>query len=89
MSRPIVTLFTRPACCICHPVKYVINKVATRVPLQYKEVNIDEPEHSKWKDMYTNDIPVIHVNGQEIARHRLNEPQLIEALNKASTTESK
>ena len=52
-------------------------------PFRYEEVDIGLPQHSAWLDQYTNDIPVVHVEGREIARHRLNESTLTQSLESA------
>lgn len=52
-------------------------------PFRYEEVDIGLPQHSAWLDQYTNDIPVVHVEGREIARHRLNESALTQSLESA------
>jgi len=80
----VVSLFTRKDCTLCDSAKFVIKKVQNKIPFQYEEVDIAKPENAKWHTLYTNDIPVIHVNGKEVARHRLNEPQFIADLQKAS-----
>jgi hypothetical protein len=45
-------------------------------PFRFEEVNIAAPQHQQWHTLYTNDIPVVHLNGVEIARHGLKEELL-------------
>ena len=84
-ALPRVTLFTRPGCSLCEPVRFIIRKAQQRLPFAYSEVDISLPQHSTHLARYTDDIPVVHVNGREVARHRLTEPQLIAALQQHST----
>ena len=115
MVLPRLTLFTRPGCTLCDPVKFIIRKAQQKVPSQrsavphpavqfrtsphlspshsssfsqrsftYSEVDISQPQHSAWLAAYTNDIPVVHLNDREVARHRLSESDLIAALDSAS-----
>ena len=73
----VVRLFTRPSCSLCTGVHYVINRVRLQIPFEYEEVDIsaDGDAHP-----YTNDIPVVHLNDTLIAKHRLSEQQLRDAL---------
>jgi len=77
---PIVTLFTRPNCHLCHAARYVIERVARDVPLEFREMNIDEPGQENWRLLYDEHIPVVHINGREFARHRVDESVLRQAL---------
>ena len=48
---------------------------------KYEEVDITAPEHKEtWWKMYKYDIPVVHLNGKEIARHRLDAEDLFDKL---------
>lgn len=80
MTTRVVRLFTKPSCTLCDPVKYVIQRVQQKIPFEFLETNIDEERHKEWNDAYKYDIPVVHLDGQEIARHKLKEADLIEAL---------
>ena len=78
MKMSTVTLFTKPGCHLCDDVKAVIERVQVRKPFVLEIRNIlDNPEDH---DRYRFDIPVVLVNGQEIARHRLSEVRLDWAL---------
>ena len=78
MKMSTVTLFTKPGCHLCDDVKAVIERVQVRKPFVLEIRNIlDNPED---QDRYRFDIPVVLVNGQEIARHRLSEVRLDWAL---------
>lgn len=52
-------------------------------------VNILLPENKTFFDMYQNDIPVIHLNDKEIARHRTNEFLILQHLSKLMDEEYK
>lgn len=84
---PVVTLFTRPGCHLCRPVRYIIERVAADLPVRFEEIDIDDPGHEHWRALYTNDIPVVHINGTEHARHRLDERAFREAVTDASATQ--
>lgn len=75
-----VTIYTRPNCSLCDKAKAEIQK--SGVPARIVEVNIDE--NDALRHLYTNDIPVIFVNGREAFRHRVD----VEALRRLSMTTS-
>eukprot|EP00741_Cyanophora_paradoxa_P020843 tig00021314_g20121.t1 len=83
---PKITLFTSKTCSLCDAVKFVIGKTRQRVPFAYEEVYIDKPENARFFNEYRYDIPVIHLDGSEIARHRLDEAKLLSALEKRGAT---
>ncbi len=75
-----ITFFTRPDCSLCRGAWYVIQRVRKRIPFDLESINISLSEHKSWFDAYRNDIPVVHLNGEEIFRHRVDEGRLRELL---------
>lgn len=73
-----VTLYTKPGCGLCDEAKDVIDAVRMRVPFDFEIQNIlgDLGLYERYK----HDIPVILVDGHEIARHHLTEEQLQSSL---------
>jgi 4a-hydroxytetrahydrobiopterin dehydratase len=63
-----VTLYTRPNCSLCEKAKAAIQ--ASGVPVQLTEINIDTDETLRVR--YTDDVTVIHVDGQEAFRHSVD-----------------
>ncbi|MFL6246094.1 MAG: 4a-hydroxytetrahydrobiopterin dehydratase [Thermoanaerobaculia bacterium] len=63
-----VTLYTRANCHLCEQAKAAIE--ASGVPVQLTEVDIDQ--HPELRELYTNDVPVIHVDGKEAFRHSVD-----------------
>lgn len=57
-------------------------RVRAKVPFDFVTVNIHDPANAEFFELYQNDIPVVAVNGQEIARHKLEEQVLLDALSK-------
>jgi len=65
----VVTIYSKPDCELCKEAEAVIRQVATRRRFRLEKRNIlDDPVLS---EQYRTAIPVIHVDGQEIARYRL------------------
>jgi glutaredoxin len=76
----VVTFFTKPDCTLCHGALYVVKRVRVDVPFDLEIVDISATGSENWWDAYRNDIPVVHLNGEEIFRHRVDERRLRELL---------
>jgi glutaredoxin len=76
--RHTVTLYTKPGCHLCEAVEQVIRRVAARREFDFVARNIESDPTDY--EMYRNDIPVVTVDGVEIARHRMTAAQLERAL---------
>jgi hypothetical protein len=76
-----VTLYSKPECHLCHVVKEVISRVRARreFELEIRNILTDPTDYERYK----NDIPVVMVDGVEIARYRLSEQRLEWALDNA------
>jgi 4a-hydroxytetrahydrobiopterin dehydratase len=66
-----VTLYTRRDCHLCDEAKAAIRAAASlhRLPVTLREVDIEGD--AALKARYTDDVPVIHVDGVEAFRHRV------------------
>lgn len=76
-----VTLYSKPDCHLCDVVKETIARVAKRrsFELEVRNIELDEKD----RERFAYDIPVVMVEGKEIARHRLSEIRLDYALDQA------
>jgi uncharacterized protein len=87
MSRVhIVTIFAKPGCGLCEEAEEVIEAVRARRPFELQRRNILENlvDYEKYK----HDIPVILVDGVEIARHHLDPEQFERALTSSPSSPS-
>ena len=73
-----IVLFTKPGCGLCDRAKDVIRGVQRHVAFEFEEKNI--LDDAILYGRYKNDIPVILLDGREIARHRISPRQLANAL---------
>ncbi|XP_068033648.1 glutaredoxin-like protein C5orf63 homolog [Anomalospiza imberbis] len=69
-NKPVLTLFTKKPCPLCDEAKEVLEPFKRRFILQ--EVDITLPENSAWYDKYKYDIPVFHLNGKFLMKHRVD-----------------
>jgi len=63
-----VTLYTRANCPLCEKAKAAIR--ASGVGVELTEVDIDRDEALRAR--YTNDVPVVHIDGKEVFRHTVD-----------------
>jgi glutaredoxin len=69
-----VTIYSKPGCHLCDRAKEVVE----RCRVEYEVIDItNDPALIQ---RYGNDIPVVLLDGQEIARHVLRERKLLELL---------
>lgn len=79
---PVVTLYTKPGCHLCEPVAKVIARAeAIRRFTSVTRNILDDPEDY---ERYKHAIPVVTVNGMEVARYRMTFEQLVDALDRAA-----
>jgi 4a-hydroxytetrahydrobiopterin dehydratase len=67
-----VTLYTRRNCQLCDDAKLVIE--SARLPIAFTIVDIDDDPQLQAR--FTNDVPVIFIDGAEAFRHRVTAEQL-------------
>jgi len=73
-----VILYSKPGCHLCEPVKDVILAVQKERGFEFSVRNIGQDPADFEK--YQHAIPVVLVNGREIARYKLSRRQLEQAL---------
>ena len=66
-------LFTRAGCHLCEAAREIIERTRVIIPFGFEQVDIDDPANEQWLDAYDHEVPVIHIDGSEFARHRLDE----------------
>ena len=81
-----VTLYTKPGCHLCEAVEQVIARVRTKTPLELEIRNI--LDESSDFTRYQYEVPIVFLNGREIARYRLSAAQLESALQPASHSQT-
>jgi len=73
-----IILFTKPGCHLCDAVEQTIRRVREDHPFEFNARNIlDDPADF---EKYQHEIPVVLLDGIEIARYRLSEDELISHL---------
>jgi len=77
-----LTLYTKPECSLCAEALEVIEEVRAEAKFELETRNIlqDLADYERYK----HDIPVILLDGREIARHRITLAELRRALHTAA-----
>ena len=78
----VVTLYTKPGCHLCEAVEQLIREAQHQFEFEFVLRNILDDAGDF--ERYQNDIPVVLMNGVEIARHRLEIAQLMDKLESSS-----
>lgn len=77
MSRKI-TIYSKPDCHLCDLAKDVVDRCRQKVDFTVEVIDISQ--NPALFEHYRDDIPVILLDGNEIARHFVRERQLLELL---------
>lgn len=76
--NPRVTIYSKPGCHLCDVAREVVEIVCAESDTDFAEVNIwDEP---RLADLYADRIPVVTVDGLEVAQFRVDPVRLRAAL---------
>jgi len=78
MDKPRVTLYTRKGCCLCDDAKRVIAEARLRAAFDYEEINIDGDPAVR--ALYTDEVPVIAINGRKAFKYRVEPKELLKKL---------
>ena len=73
-----VTIYSKPDCHLCDRAKEVIERCKGKVDFALEVVDISQ--NPELLAQYRHDIPVILLDGKEIARHFVRECKLLELL---------
>jgi glutaredoxin len=78
MNHHLVTIYSKAHCHLCDRAKDVIERCRGRAEFELRVVDISLD--AELLARYGNDIPVVLLDGQEIARHVVRERKLLELL---------
>jgi hypothetical protein len=69
-----LTIYSRPGCHLCEDMMAVIDRLPLRDTLDVRLIDISSNDDLERR--YGLDIPVLLVNGTEVAKHRVSEAEL-------------
>lgn len=73
-----LTLYSRPDCHLCDDMKTTIKKFSKKISVDLRIVDISN--NATLETQYGQEIPVLFVDGRRIAKYRISEQELQEAL---------
>ena len=79
----VLTLVGKPGCHLCEEMQAVVEGVLRGTAIQLRELNVEE--HPKLEARYVFEIPVLLLEGREIARYRITEAELRKRLRAVSS----
>lgn len=80
MERIAVRIIGRAGCHLCDEAEVVVNSVAAEyVNVVVQHANLDD--NPEWAIVYSDKIPVIHIDGDEVAHWRISKMTLAAELN--------
>ncbi|HXI83401.1 MAG TPA: glutaredoxin family protein [Verrucomicrobiae bacterium] len=74
----LITIYSKPDCHLCERAKEVIERCHEKVDFAVEIIDISQ--NPELLERYRDDIPVILLDGNEIARHFVRERKLLELL---------
>lgn len=74
----LITIYSKPGCHLCDRAKVVIDRCRAKAEFAIEVVDISQ--NPELLQRYRDDIPVILLDGNEIARHFVRERKLLELL---------
>jgi len=78
MRMPKVTVYSRPACCLCDEIKQQLEQLRRRADFDLEEINIDEDE--VLRRLYNDEVPVVMINGRKAFKYRLDPKEFLKKL---------
>jgi glutaredoxin len=73
-----VVVYSRKGCHLCEIVKEQITKLHRRGGFQWREVDVDSDEELRRR--FTDEVPVIFINGRKAFKYRMDEREFIKKL---------
>ena len=73
-----VILYSRKGCHLCEIVKESLVKLEKHTSFTWREIDVDsDPEVRR---LYTDEVPVVFINGRKAFKYRMNEREFLRKL---------
>ncbi|HEV8720664.1 MAG TPA: glutaredoxin family protein [Candidatus Binatia bacterium] len=80
--KPKLTLYSRQDCGLCDEMKEVVRAVASEIPLEMEEIDVDRS--NELREKFGNEVPVLFINGRKAFKYRVSTNQLEKRLMRRS-----
>ncbi len=84
--RPVLVVYTKPACPLCEEALDVVREAQAMVPFEWEERNI--LSDSAWYERWKHAIPAGYLGEREVFRFRTDATSLVRALGIRPTDET-
>jgi glutaredoxin len=75
-----ITFYTRKRCCLCDTAKEVIERVRSEQKFELLIVDLDREASPDKRAAYTNEVPVVELDGRKIMKYEVDEARLTRLL---------
>jgi len=76
--RGEVVLYTRKGCHLCEVVKESLVKLRRHGSFELREIDVDSDAETR--RLYTDEVPVVFINGRKAFKYRMNEQEFLRKL---------
>ena len=73
-----VIVYSRKGCHLCEIVKETLSKLARNANFNWREIDVDSDE--LLRRQFTDEVPVVFINGRKAFKYRLNEQDFLRKL---------
>lgn len=73
-----VVVYTRKGCHLCEIVKETLTQIQYDAEFQWREIDIDADPQLRQK--YTDEVPIIFIDGRKAFKYRMDQRQFLRAL---------
>jgi glutaredoxin len=78
VTLPRVVIYSRSGCHLCEEMKALVDRVGRSVPFNLTVVDISNDD--ALEERYGVEIPVLVINGEQVARYRVSEGEFRQRL---------
>jgi glutaredoxin len=80
----IVTFYTRRDCCLCVDAYAALERVRQQHPFELCVVDLDSDAGADKHAAYSDEVPVVELDGRKLMKYRVDEARLVRHLSAAS-----
>jgi glutaredoxin len=77
-GTPQVVLYSRKGCHLCEVVKESLTKLSRRTQFTLQEIDVDSDLNLRRQ--FTDEVPVVFINGQKAFKYRMDEKEFLKKL---------
>jgi glutaredoxin len=77
-GNPQVILYSRKGCHLCEVVKESLAKLSRRTQFTLQEIDVDSDLNLRRQ--FTDEVPVVFINGQKAFKYRMDEHEFLKKL---------